>query len=172
LATLASGSILGLIFPFFEAVMAKTPGRSKLNKMSPKLLESLGIAVENNQLVIPVAMEVPGYLMGSGIGFEPFTETVDYDIQTTCPEVVEELDLKKLKLGDVVAIMDHYDVYGRGRYKGAVTIGVVIHGFSDFAGHGPGVNPIISALPGRIRTKIDPNANTAYYLGIKPKPAK
>jgi hypothetical protein len=38
------------------------------------------------------------------------------------------------------------------------------------AGHGPGLDPILSALPGRIKTKIDPQANTAYYLGIRPKP--
>jgi len=38
------------------------------------------------------------------------------------------------------------------------------------AGHGPGLNPVLSALPGVIKTKIDPHANTAYYLGIKKKP--
>ena len=143
----------------------------RVNKLDPKLLENLGITVEDGQLVVPIVMEVPGFLMGSGIGGS-FLETVDYDIQTTCPEIVEELGLKKLRLGDIVAIKDHYDVYGRGRYKGAVTIGVVIHGFSDYAGHGPGVNPVVSALPGRIKTKIDPHANTAYYLGIREKPKK
>ena len=97
-------------------------------------------------------------------------ENVDYDIQTTCPEVVEEYDFKKLRLGDLVAIQDHYDYYGRGRYEGAITIGVIIHGWSDIAGHGPGVDPILSALPGKIKVKIDPDANTAYYLGIKKKP--
>jgi hypothetical protein len=141
----------------------------KVNKMSPRLLHSMGITIEDDHLVVPVALEVPGWLMGSGIGSEPFTETVDYDIQTTCPEYVEEYDLKKLRLGDIVAIRDHYDAYGRGRYKGAVTIGVVIHGFSDISGHGPGVNPILSALPGRIKTRIDPDANTAYHLGLKEK---
>jgi hypothetical protein len=47
---------------------------------------------------------------------------------------------------------------------------VVIHRFSGSAGHGPALNPILSAKPGRIKTKIDPNANTAYYLGIWIKP--
>lgn len=141
----------------------------RVNKLSPELLENLGITIENKQLVVHVVMEVPGHIMGSGIGGS-FIESVDYDIQTTCPEIVEEYGLKKLRLGDLVAIRDHYDFYGRGRYEGAVTIGVVIHGFSDSAGHGPGLNPILSALPGRIKTKIDPHANTAYYLGIRPKP--
>jgi hypothetical protein len=142
----------------------------KLNKMSPTLLENMGILIENGKLVVPVVIEVPGWLMGSGIGWSPSTETVDYDIQTTCPEYVEEFDLKKLRLGDIVAIKDHYDAYGRGRYKDAITIGVIIHGFSDFGGHGPGVNPVMTALPGRIRTTIEPLANTSTYLGLREKP--
>ncbi|MCP4726903.1 MAG: DUF4438 domain-containing protein, partial [bacterium] len=140
----------------------------RVNKLDPDLLENLGITIEDGQLVVPIVLEVPGHIMGSGIGGN-FLENVDYDIQTTCPEVVEKYDLKKLKLGDIVAIRDHYDYYGRGRYEGAVTIGVIIHGWSDFAGHGPGVNPILSALPGKIKTKIDPDANIVYPLGIREK---
>ena len=141
----------------------------RINKMSPELLEKIGLAVEDGQLVVPIVLEVPGYIMGSGMGGS-FLETVDYDIQTTCPETVEECKLKTLRLGDLVAIRDHYDYYGRGRYEGAVTIGVCIHGFSEMAGHGPGLNPILSALPGRIKTKVDPHANVAYYLGLRPEP--
>ena len=141
----------------------------RVNKISPELLENMGITVEDGQLVVPVVMELPAHLMGSGLGF-PFIEALDYDIQTTCPEMVEKYEMKKLRLGDVVAIRDAYDVYGPGRYEGAVTIGTVIHGFSNFSGHGPGINVVLSALPGKIKTRIDPNANTAYYLGIKTKP--
>ncbi|MBM3791979.1 MAG: DUF4438 domain-containing protein, partial [Acidobacteria bacterium] len=141
----------------------------RVNKLSPELLEKLGLTIEGGQLVVPVVMEVPGHIMGSGMGGS-FLEPVDYDIQTTCPVTIEEYGLRKLRLGDIVAIRDHYDFWGRGRYQGAVTIGVVIHGFSDSAGHGPGVNPLLSPLPGKIKTRIDPNANTAYYLGIRPKP--
>jgi hypothetical protein len=141
----------------------------RVNKLSPELLENMGITIEDGQLVVPVVLEVPGHIMGSGIGWT-FIEALDYDIQTTDPKIVEEFDLKKLRLGDLVAIRDHYDYYGNGRYKGAVTIGVCIHGWSDMAGHGPGLNPILSAFPGRIKIKIDPHANTAYYLGIKAKP--
>ena len=141
----------------------------RLNKMSPELLGKIGLAIEGDQLVVPVVMEIPGHIMGSGLGGSS-VEVVDYDIQTTCPETVEEYGLKKLRLGDLVAIRDHYDYWGRGRYEGAVTIGVVIHGFSQMPGHGPGLNPIFSALPGRIKTRIDANANTAYFLGIRPKP--
>jgi hypothetical protein len=141
----------------------------RVNKLSPELLEKMGITIEDGQLVVPVAMEVPGHIMGSGLGWS-FIEALDYDIQTTDPQIVEEFGLKKLRLGDLVAIRDHYSYYGNGRYEGAVTIGVCIHGWSDDAGHGPGINPILSALPGKIKTRLDPYANTAYFLGIKPKP--
>jgi len=145
----------------------------RVNKISPELLENIGIKIEGDQLVVPAVKTVPGHIMGSGLGLSfLILENVDYDIHTTCPETVEEYDLKTLRLGDLVAIQDHYDFYGRGRYEGAVTIGVVIHGWSDIAGHGPGLNPILSALPGRIKVKIDPDANTAYYLGIKEKPVR
>lgn len=138
----------------------------RVNKISPEALEKIGIVVEGNQLVVPVVAEIPGYLMGSGIGGQGI-EAIDYDIQTTCPEAVEKFNLKKLRLGDIVAIRDHYDYYGRGRYEGAVTIGTIIHGFSDYSGHGPGVNPILSAMPGRIKIKLDPAANMARILGIR-----
>lgn len=141
----------------------------RVNKASPRLLESLGIAKDGGTLVVPVVMEVPGHIMGSGLGGN-FIEFVDYDIQTTDPRAVEQYGLKRLRIGDLVAIRDHYDYYGRGRYEGAVTIGVCIHGFSDYSGHGPGLNPVLSALPGKIRTRIDPNSNIAYALGIREKP--
>jgi len=141
----------------------------RVNKLSPELLERMGITVEEGKLVVPVTREVPGHIMGSGIGGS-FLESVDYDIQTTDPSIVEEYGLKEIRLGDVIAIRDHYDAFGRGRYEGAVTIGICIHGWSDYAGHGPGLNPVLSALPGKIVTRIDPRANVAYYLGIKPRP--
>ncbi len=143
----------------------------RVNKISPELLENLGITIEDGQIVVPVVKTVPGHIMGSGMGMgRMILENVDYDIQTTCPETVKEHDLTTLRLGDLVAIQDHYDYYGRGRYEGAITIGVVIHGWSDIAGHGPGLDPILSALPGRIKVENDPHANIVYYLGIKEKP--
>jgi hypothetical protein len=140
----------------------------RVNKLSPELLEKMGIKIERGQPVVPVVMEIPGHIMGSGLGF-PFVEALNCDVQTTCPENVEEYGLKKLRLGDLEAIKGHYDVYAPGRYERAVSIGVVIHGFSDLARHSLGMNPMLSALPGKIKTRLDPNADTAYYLGIRAK---
>jgi hypothetical protein len=141
----------------------------RVNKLAPELLERLGIDQEDGRLIVPVVKEVPGHIMGSGIG-GPGIEAIDYDIQTTDPRTVEKYGLKDLRIGDLVAIRDHYNAYGRGRYEGAITIGVCVHGWSDYAGHGPGLNPVLSALPGRIETRIDPHANIAYALGIRPRP--
>ncbi len=139
----------------------------RMMKCSPTLLENMGITVEDGKLVVPVTAEFPAYIMGSGYGMSP--HTVDYDIQSTCPEVHDELGLKKLRFGDIIAIKDQLNWWGRGFYRGAMTIGVIIHGWSYSAGHGPGVTTIMSAKPGKIITKINPDANIAYYLGIKEK---
>ena len=141
----------------------------RVNKCSPRLLESLGIEVRDGKLVVPVVKEIPGYLMGSGIGAGTVLESVDYDIQTTDPKAVEKHDLKTLRLGDVVCLRDQLCTSGRGYYKGAMTMGVIVHGASDYSGHGPGVNPILSTKDGRIVPRIDPNANIALYLGLRDK---
>jgi len=142
----------------------------RVNKIDPDLLEKMGITVEEGKLVVPVTSEYPAHIMGSGYGMTP---NVDYDIQTTCSEdVIDELGIKKLRFGDIVALKDQLNWWGRGYYKDAVTIGIIIHGWSYHAGHGPGVTTILSAKPGKIVPKIDPDANIAYYLGIREKPKK
>jgi hypothetical protein len=141
----------------------------RVNKCSPRLLESLGIEVVDGRLVVPVVKEVPGFLMGSGIGFWPLVEPVDYDIQTTDPKAVKKYGLETLRLGDVVALRDQLCINGRGYYKGALTVGVIIHGASDYSGHGPGVNPILSTKDGRLGTRLEPDANIALYLGLRDK---
>ena len=141
----------------------------RVNKCSPRLLESLGIEVVDGRLVVPVVKEVPGFLMGSGIGFWPLVEPVDYDIQTTDPKAVKKYGLETLRLGDVVALRDQLCINGRGYYKGALTVGVIIHGASDYSGHGPGVNPILSTKDGRLGTRLEADANIALYLGLRDK---
>jgi len=139
----------------------------RVNKCSPRLLENMGVEIDGDQLVVPVVAEIPGFLMGSGIGSSQNVEPGDYDIQTTDPATNEKYGLKKLRLGDIVLLQDQLCMNGRGYYKGAMTIGTIIHGWSDSAGHGPGVNPLLSTVGGRIRTVIDPRANTALYLGLR-----
>jgi hypothetical protein len=139
----------------------------KVQKIDPNLLESIVEGVSENKLIVPVTKELPAYIMGSGLGYWPIAEYVDYDIQTTCPEAIKELHLDELKLGDIVSLKDQYCAFGRGYMKGAITIGVVIHGASEIAGHGPGVNPILTTLNNDIEIQIDKRANIARYLGVR-----
>lgn len=136
----------------------------RVNKIDPELLEKLCIEIKDGKLIVPVANEYPAYIMGSGYGMFPVT--IDYDIQTTDPGVFDELELKNIRFGDVVCLHDQLNWYGRGYYEGAVTIGIVVHGWSKFAGHGPGVTTILSSKDGTIVPRKDPEANIAKYLGV------
>jgi hypothetical protein len=138
----------------------------KVNKCSPRLLDSLGIEEANGGLVVSVVKSVPSFLMGSGIGFSTLTEPVDYDIQTTDPKAVKKYGLETLRLGDVVALKDQLCINGRGYYKGSITVGIIVHGASDFAGHGPGVNPILSTKDGKLSTKLVEKANIADWWNL------
>jgi hypothetical protein len=138
----------------------------KIYGVDPSLLEMMNIVVENGKLVVPVTFESPPYLMGQGVGERP-AEFGYYCIQTNGNE--DEPGVKRLRIGDVVALRDQYCGYGRGYYKGAMTIGIVIHGASDIAGHGPGVNPIMTTRGGEVSPVIDDGANIARYLGIERK---
>ena len=71
-----------------------------------------------------------------------------------------------MRFGDIVAIMDHDNTYGRCFKTGAVTIGVIVHSDCKFAGHGPGVVTLISSAKPDIIPKIDRNANIGKYLKL------
>ena len=70
-------------------------------------------------------------------------------------------------LGDIVAIMDSSSYYGRSYQRGAVIIGIVVHGDSFVSGHGPGVTSLMTSLTGKIRPVKVERANIADYLGLK-----
>ena len=143
----------------------------RIMSLSPKLLEAMGIKEENHQLVIPVAAIVEGRMMGSGMGGGSggIPDLGDFDIQSTCTELTNTYDLSKIRIGDVVAIKDMLSHYARGIYPGAITIGIVTHGASFSPGHGPGVSPIMSAYPGKLKPTKDDNANIAYHLNLRPE---
>lgn len=133
--------------------------------MDPDLVSKLRIIESDQKLHVPVAARVPAFLMGSGLGkTTPFTG--DYDIQTSEFDVLREHGLIELKLGDLVAIIDHQAGHGWSYKKGAVVIGVVIHGDSYKAGHGPGVATLMTCTDGTIVTEVDPESNIARYLKI------
>ncbi len=117
-------------------------------------------------LDVPVARTVPARVMGSGLGRSTVARG-DYDIQCFDPATVREYGLDELRLGDVVAILDADNSYGRIYREGAVTIATVSHGRSYMAGHGPGVTTLLTSASGAIRPHIDAKANLATILQLR-----
>ena len=140
------------------------PGVMLMN-LDPNLLHSMGAAADGGRLQVPVTHKLPGAIMGSGIG-NADTLSGDYDIQLFDPETVAEWGLADLRLGDVVAVLDHDNTYGRVHRRGAVSVGVVVHSCCTQAGHGPGVTTLMSSPHGVIDPVINPCANIAQYLKI------
>jgi len=134
--------------------------------LSPGLLEAMGVEARGGKLRVPVVMELPGKMMGVGVGRGP-AEAGAWEIQSCSPELNEELGLMKLRFGDLVAVRDVDSDWGHGVYEGGVVVGVVSHGASEIGGHGPGIAVIFSSKRGRIAPVIDERANVGRYLGLR-----
>ena len=138
----------------------------KIFSLDPAVLKKMGIvAAADGKIKVPVTAIVPGMLMGSGLGHNDVYKG-DYDIQTSDSEAIKKYKLDRLRLGDFVAIQDHDSSYGWTYRKGAVTVGIVIHTDSHLAGHGPGVQTIMTSCKGLIVPRIEPDANLGIYLRI------
>ncbi len=135
--------------------------------VSPQLIDALtsagmGVTPEG-KLHIGVALTVPAKVMGSGLGRDN-VYSGDYDIQLFDEVVVEKYGLDRLRFGDIVAILDADNSFGRIFKTGAVTIGVVTHSNSIVAGHGPGVTTLFTSTSGNIEYHITDRANLLYLL--------
>jgi Domain of unknown function (DUF4438), N-terminal/Domain of unknown function (DUF4438), C-terminal len=136
-----------------------------VRKMSPSLFDALRIEeLGNGKIRVPVAAEIPGYLMGSGA--ELGADYVDQDMITNDRETLAQLGLDDLRIGDILAVRDHDHTTNRGYREGAMTIGIINHGDSFMTGHGPGVMDLLSCATDKIEFVIDKRANLAPYLGI------
>ncbi len=133
--------------------------------LDPRLLKKMRVKARRGVLEVAVAAIVPGALMGSGVGSLDMGSG-DYDIMTTDPEMLAKHGLTKLRFGDLVAIQDHDNLYGRSYRKGAVTIGIIVHSDCLFAGHGPGVSTLLTSSKPLIRPQLDRKANIADILKI------
>ena len=123
------------------------------------------IGPEGKALEVGVTTLVPAELMGSGLGHNNIG-TGDYDIMTHDPQAVEKYRLDKICLGDLVAVMDHDNSYGRTYRKGAVTIGIVVHSNSSLSGHGPGISTLLTSVEPRLKPVLNPQANLAQAFQI------
>ncbi|MDQ6925461.1 MAG: DUF4438 domain-containing protein [Candidatus Eremiobacteraeota bacterium] len=141
-------------------------GDVKVFNCDPGLLDKLGIERAGPKLRVPVARVVPARVMGSGLGRQTVTRG-DYDIQCFDAPTVREFGLDQLWLGDVVAITDADNTFGRIYRSGAVTIAIVSHGMSFIAGHGPGVTTLLTSASGALEPQVDARANLATILGLR-----
>jgi len=140
------------------------PGISVCN-LDPHVLLKLDLTEEDGRLIVPVAAVIPARLMGSGIGASS-TASGDYDITTTDQEEIKALGINELRLGDLVALEDTDNRFGRSYRKGALSVGVVVHSDCLAAGHGPGVTTLFTSIDGSLGFRLDPEANIGRILGI------
>ncbi len=141
-----------------------------LRNLSPDLLDALtqnGMGINNEgNLVVPVTHIIPAKIMGSGLGRNS-VHSGDYDIQMFDEGINERYNLNSLRFGDIVAIENADNAHGRIYREGAWTIGVVVHGISTVAGHGPGVTTLITSPSGNIEPYIDDSSNLKYLLNLR-----
>ena len=134
--------------------------------IDPGLLQKLGICETKKALEVPVAACIPACVMGAGLGHIDCFRG-DYDIQTSDPQANRRYGLDKLLMGDIVALLDQDGTRGYCYREGAITIGVVVHADSPVAGHGPGVQILLTTpQQGLIRPVPAPRANIGRYLKI------
>ncbi len=134
----------------------------ELKKMSPWLLQALRLeALDTRRVTLPVAMELPIAIMGSGA--ELNSEYVDQDLMSGDRALMHELGIDTLRLGDIVAIRhaDHH--FGRSYRQNAVSIALCIHGDSVMTGHGPGILTLLTCAEPCIEWTLDRGANLADY---------
>lgn len=135
-----------------------------LKKMSPRLLGAMRISNKNGRLTVPVAMELPIRIMGSGA--ELNAEYVDQDLMSGDRALMAELGIDQMRLGDFIAIRHADHRAGRSYRQGAMSICLCIHGDSVMTGHGPGILTLMTAHGDMLDFTIDPKANLANYLGL------
>ncbi len=144
----------------------KDAGDVRVFNADPDLLDAWGLSVANGRVAARVAKTIPAAVMGSGLGRATVARG-DYDIQTFDDATAEQYGLRDLRLGDIVAIIDADNSYGRIYRTGAISVGVVVHGSSFVAGHGPGVTTLLTSASGAIDVTVDARANLADILGLR-----
>ena len=142
--------------------LAKHP-EVRLYNVSPALVSAWGLKSAKKRLKVPVAARVPAVVMGSGLGStEPWRG--DFDIQTSDPAIMEEYGLSRLRLGDLVAVVDYDGAWGWSYKPGRIMVGCIVHGDSFKSGHGPGVMTLLAASAEDLELRISPRANLASVL--------
>lgn len=136
----------------------------ELKKMSPRLWNAIGATERDGKVQVKVAMELPIRIMGSGA--ELNAEYVDQDLMSGDRDLMAELGIDQMRLGDLIGIRhaDHH--FGRSYREGAISICLCIHGDSVMNGHGPGILTLMTCTDGALDFTVDPSANIADLLEL------
>jgi len=165
LARLAIGDRVRIVAVGLGLRLTQHP-RIELLNCAPALIERWGIAEREGRLHVPVTHLVPSRVMGSGLGKNTAWRG-DYDIQLADRATRTRHRLGSLRFGDFVAITDADTRRGPIFRGGRITIGVIVHGDSTVAGHGPGVTPLITGPAALLRPQHDASANLAEVFGVR-----
>jgi hypothetical protein len=137
---------------------------------APRLIARWLAVPGGERLPVPITHRIPARIMGSGLGRNN-VQRGDYDIQLFDAPTVRQFGLDTLRFGDLVAIINADNRFGRSYATGRTSIGVVVHSESTVAGHGPGVVTLLSGPSDRFDLRIDAQANIARILDIRPPAA-
>jgi len=136
-----------------------------VRNLGPELLGVLGLeSGADSRLRVPVVATLPSRVMGAGIGMS--SEWANCDVMLHDADLVDELGLANLRLGDLVAMEDQDHRYGRSFHRGWTSVGVIAHALGPTPGHGVGVVTILSAPAAALATRAVPRINIGDLLGL------
>ena len=88
-------------------------------------------------------------------------------MQSTDRELLAELGLDRLRLGDLVALEDTDSRYNHGYLRGARAIGVVASTDGPRSGYGPGIAILMTAPAGQLGSFESPDPTLVQLLGLE-----
>ena len=136
-----------------------------LKGIAPGLLAALPAEEEDGQVAFGVTAQIPAHLVGAGLGLT--SEGGSLHMRSTDRELLAELGLDRLRLGDLVALEDTDSRYNHGYLRGARAIGVVASTDGPRAGYGPGIAVFMTAPGGQLGSFDAPEANLVELLGLE-----
>ena len=136
-----------------------------LKGISPGLLAALPAKEGEGQVAFGVTAQIPAHLVGAGLGLT--SEGGSLHMQSTDRELLRELGLDRLRLGDLVALEDTDSRYNHGYLRGARAIGVVASTDGPRAGYGPGIAILMTAPAGQLGSFESPDTNLVQLRGLE-----
>jgi len=146
----------GLHFGDYEDILVGGISTQLVDKM--KIEED----VQEQQLRVPVTAKVPSQYVVSG-NETTFGVHLDLRLQSAS---LEGLSLEHLRLGDVIALVEHPTAYKGLLQQEMVSIGIVTYTASSVSGLGPGIQTILAGSSQSLIPFLQEDANIGRYLNL------